>query len=69
MTAAKAWRQRKLRHAGDLETYISELPSSRVPSIAEYTEYTSGVLQRLPELLQHFGSLGHRKLAKRVRHP
>lgn len=67
MIKARFWREGKLKKApGGLRNFISQLPSPRTPTIAYLQTYIREVTTRLGDLLNHYGSVGHRRWRKQV---
>jgi len=65
--AAKS-RKRMMDSQPELQAFVTSLPTTKVPTVATLTSYIRVVTSRLPELLDHYGSLPHRRLRKKVKH-
>lgn len=66
MLKARIWRERKLKEVPHLQLFVSNLPQAKGASVLELQNHIAVLFQQLPALLQHFGSLGHRKQARKV---
>ena len=68
MLKARQWRQQKLQLAeNNLQATLSNLPRNRVSSTGALAQYIEALTPRLQDYMDHFGSMQHRRLAKKVR--
>lgn len=67
MYKAAAWRTRALQRNEELQDAVSSLPSPKVSTSAGLEPYIRRVLELLPQLVFHYGSMRHRKWRKKVR--